>query len=113
MGIVIHFFLSFMLSLLAFWTTEVWAPRFIFWTLITMLAGAYFPLDILPKPIYYLLLLTPFPYLTFLPAKIYLTGLTVELFIPFTLGGVWMVILYLCAKKIWRKGLREFSFYGR
>src|SRR3989304_8709753 len=52
MGVIIHFFLSFMLSLFAFWTTEVWAPRFIFWILVTMLAGAYFPLDILPRPIY-------------------------------------------------------------
>ncbi|MFA6005504.1 MAG: ABC-2 family transporter protein [Patescibacteria group bacterium] len=112
-GVVIHFFFSFMISLLAFWTPEVWAPRFIFWILMTMLAGAYFPIDVLPKPIYYLLLLTPFPYLTFLPAKIYLTGMTSDLLIPFVLGVLWVFIMYFLARYVWRKGLREFSFYGR
>lgn len=112
-GVVIHFFMSFTISLLAFWTTEVWAPRFIFWILMTMLAGAYFPIDILPKYIYYALFLTPFPYLTFLPAKIYLTGLTPSLYIPFLMGIGWVFVMYYFAKRVWRKGLREFSFFGR
>jgi ABC-2 type transport system permease protein len=65
LGAAINFFLSLLISYLAFWTVETWASRFIFMMAVFALNGGYFPLDVLPKPIYQLLLATPFPYLLF------------------------------------------------
>ncbi|HRN69815.1 MAG TPA: ABC-2 family transporter protein, partial [Candidatus Woesebacteria bacterium] len=71
-GLTLSFFLSFSIAMIAFWTAEIWAPRFIYFILVFVLAGNYFPLDILPTTFYNLLLLTPFPYFIFLPAQIYI-----------------------------------------
>lgn len=112
-GAAISFFISFGLSLVAFWTAETWAPRFIYFILLSMLAGTVFPLDILPRSLYNILLLTPFPYLVFLPAKIYLKGVTPDTLPLLGIGFVWALALYYLLCAVWKKGLREFSFFGR
>jgi len=113
MGIVISFFISFAISLVAFWSAEVWGPRFVFMTLITVLSGSYFPLDILPTLFYRLLLLTPFPYFTYLPTKIFLDGFSFQYLGMVGISLVWVVLSYFFARALWRKGIREFSFFGR
>lgn len=112
-GAINAFFISFSLSLVAFWTSETWAPRFIYFILISLLAGTAFPLDILPPTLYTALLLTPFPYLVYLPSVIYLNGLTQQTIFLFMIGTIWAVGIYLFTKFLWNKGMREFSFYGR
>lgn len=112
-GAVIAFFLSISLSFVAFWTAEIWAPRFIYFILISLLAGTFFPLDILPKSIYNALLLTPFPYLIYLPIKIYLTGFSIEILKLIVIGSLWALAFYLIAKLIWKRGIMQFSFYGK
>lgn len=118
-GVFISFFINLMLSLIGFWTTETWAPRFIFIVLVFFLSGNYFPLDILPKPIFYLLSLTPFPYLFYLPTKILISSGAIEqwsngliyqqLFLSFFwLFAAWRLCLYM-----WTRGNKSFSFWGR
>ncbi len=113
LGATISFFISFCLSLIAFWSTEIWAPRFVFLVLITVASGSYFPLDILPKAVYQFLLLTPFPYFTYLPTKIYLDGASSNYIGLLGLSLLWVFLSYLLARYLWRKGMREFSFFGR
>ncbi len=112
-GVIISFFISFAISLVAFWSAEVWGPRFIFMTLITVLSGSYFPLDILPTFFYRLLLLTPFPYFTYLPTKIYLDGFSFQYLGMVAASCVWAVLAYFFVRVLWRKGIKEFSFFGR
>jgi len=112
-GFASSFFISLTLSYIAFWTPEVWAPRFLYTILTTFMAGTFFPLDILPKPIYYLLLLTPFPYLIFLPAKVYIEGFSSSLLPLFLVGFTWSCLLFVFNKLIWQRGIKEFSFFGR
>jgi ABC-2 type transport system permease protein len=112
-GITIAFFISLSLSLLAFWTSGTWGPRFIYFILISVLAGTAFPLDILPEKVYQLLLFTPFPYLLYAPLRIYLEGVTSQT-VPLVIGSAsWAILLYMMTKMLWNKGLREFSFYGK
>lgn len=113
LGVVLSFFISFCISLIAFWSNEVWAPRFIYIVLISILAGSLFPLDILPPLLYYTLLLTPFPYLIYLPTKIYLEGISPSLTPLIFMSVLWTAILFFITTYIWKKGLREFSFFGR
>jgi ABC-2 type transport system permease protein len=112
-GIAISFFISFCTSMIAFWTAEIWAPRFIYLILVFVLAGNYFPLDILPQPLYNVLLFTPFPYFMFLPAHIFIKGATSGLILPFIIGTSWACITFIIARILWKKGMKEYSFYGR
>lgn len=113
LALLLSFYISFSLSMLAFWTAEVWAPRFIFLVLISLLAGTMFPLDLFPEWIYTLMLLTPFPYLVYVPAKILVGGLTPEI-VGFAIFGIgWLGLAGAVAHASWNKGLREFSFFGR
>ena len=113
LGVTIAFFVNMILSLLAFWTVEVWAPRFIFYIIIFFLSGAYFPLDILPKTFFNTLLLTPFPYFYYIPTKVYLDPTSP--LIPFFLlmSGFWVTIMYFVTKLFWSSGMRSYAFYGR
>lgn len=113
-GVLISFFINLMLSFLGFWTPEIWAPRFLFTMLVFFVSGSYFPLNLLPAPIYHALLVTPFPYLFYLPAQT-LTGhidsnlLIIQLGASFT----WVFLLYVLSKKMWTVGNKSFSFFGR
>jgi ABC-2 type transport system permease protein len=113
LGALISFFISINLSFIGFWSNEVWAPRFIYLILIFFLSGTYFPLDILPKPIYYFLLLTPFPYFYYLPTKVYLLGINKSLFVEVFICLVWVYLSYNLARFLWQKGLKSYSFFGR
>lgn len=110
---LISFFISLILSFVAFWSTEIWAPRFIYIMLVSFVAGTFFPLDILPKHIYNFLLLTPFPYLVYFPTKIYIHGFSNELIIPLAISFFWAAVVYFLALKIWKSGLKNYSAYGR
>ncbi|MFN4212762.1 MAG: ABC transporter permease [Microgenomates group bacterium] len=112
-AIVISFSISLTISFIAFWSAEIWAPRFIFFVLVTSLAGTFFPLDVLPLPIYNLLLLTPFPYLIYFPTKIYLHGFSGPQVVPLIISLIWFLILYQTMLAIWRKGIKNYSAYGR
>jgi len=111
-GIIISFCINLSLSLIGFWTTEVWAPRFVFLTLVFFLAGSYFPLDLLPKIVYQILILTPFPYLVYFPTQI-LLGKTIAWQQPLVISCVWVAITYLIVQIMWKRGNRTFSFWGR
>lgn len=111
-GTMIAFCINLSLSLIGFWTTEVWAPRFVFLTLVFFLAGSYFPLDLLPKIIYQVLILTPFPYLVYFPTQI-LLGKEIVWQQPLIISCIWVIITYLIVQIMWKRGNRSFSFWGR
>jgi ABC-2 type transport system permease protein len=112
-AMAISFFVSLSLSFIAFWSTEIWAPRFIFFVLISLLAGTVFPLDILPEPLYQAFLLTPFPYFVYAPTKMFVTGITPATLAMLGTGCLWVLGTGFLAISLWRKGIREFSFFGR
>ena len=113
-AVCISFSINLMLSFVGFWTPEVWAPRFLFMMLITFVSGTFFPLDLLPPLIYRILLFTPFPYLYFLPTKILIDGVQNTFFVQQLICSAgWAIVLFYLAKTMWKKGIKDFSFWGR
>lgn len=111
---LLYFEINMLLSFIAFWSKETWAPRFIFFILISFLAGLYFPLDIIPGGIYKVLELLPFTYLIFFPLKIYLGHIDKTFLIKgFTIGIFWSILLWLFMGYIWRKGLKLYTAEGK
>jgi ABC-2 type transport system permease protein len=81
--------------------------------LVGFVAGSFFPLDLLPKPIYQMLLFSPFPYLFYLPAKIFL-GVSGKQLIPYYFISLsWVLIFWRLTSLMWAKGNKSFSFWGR
>lgn len=114
LSMFLFFYISFLLSLLGFWTPDTWAPRFLFFVLTQFLAGEWFPLDILPNSLFRLLSLLPFSYLWFFPLKIYLGDLAVFEIIAGLLASVaWVGIFYFAVQVVWQRGLRRYEAQGR
>lgn len=111
---IMYFEIMMILSFLGFWVHEVWAPRFLFFILVTFLAGNYFPLNIFPDPIFKIFEFLPFSYLIYFPIKIYL-GLHAsgEIMRSFFVMTLWIVLLYQIMVFLWKKGLRQYTAVGQ
>lgn len=113
-SIVMYFFINLLLGFIAFVSPDTWPPRFIFIVITEFLAGALFPLDILPKPLFTILSLTPFPYLLYFPLKIYTGNVPPDFLIKgFLVLSVWVIILAKMVEKVWQRGLRIYAAEGR
>ncbi len=111
---ILYFEIGIILSSIAFWSYETWAPRFIFFILVSFLAGNYFPIDILPGPIYHFLTILPFTYLIFFPLKLYLGEANGSfIFLGFTVVSFWIVLLYFFINFLWMKGLKAYTAEGQ
>lgn len=113
LGIVIYFCISFMIGLLAFWVENSWGPLFLIMIFLEGFGGGLFPIDILPKSIFTILMLTPFPYLIYFPAKLYLgTIATSDVIFYFTVLIFWIVVLGFLMNWVFHTGLRHYTAVG-
>jgi len=112
LAILIYFYINILFGSIAFWSRDVWAPRFLLMVIMEFATGAMFPLDMLASGITKILYLLPFPYLLFMPLQVYL-GQDPDLFAHFGIQFFWVIALYLLAKIVWQKGLRVYEAEGR
>jgi ABC-2 type transport system permease protein len=111
---VLHFFMSIILSFFAFWTEDIWAARWLFGIIfLEFFSGAFFPIDMLPQTVQNIIYVTPFPYLLFFPAKIWLEQLSMlQIIQAITVCGLWTGVFWYWANYIWRKGSKNYGAYG-
>lgn len=113
-GMLNYFFISISLGLIGFWSNDIWAPRFIFYSLMIFFSGGIFPLDLLPDPIYLFFQALPFSYLLYFPLKVYLGQLSIlNVFIGLLVGLLWILVLYRLVSYAWSLGLKAYTAYGR
>ena len=112
----IFFNILMLTSFVPFWAPEVaWGAQFLVVVIVVeFLSGAFFPLDVFPKIVYSILQLTPFPYLIFVPIKIYLGNFDVLTAAKSLLIGIfWCFLLWQIMLKVWGKGLKVYESAGR
>lgn len=114
LALLLYFLISYLLSLVGFWTPEVWAPRFIFTILLDFFSGGIFPLDVFPKGVQLIFQVTPFPYLLFNPMIVYLgkASLLTSLGMIF-ISLIWIGFFYFLVQRVWQKGLLIYQGEGR
>ena len=113
LAIILYFSLSFAFGLLAFWLENIWGIYFLFFMSVEALGGGLFPIDILPERFANILLLTPFPYLLYFPAKVYSGTLSSEqLIYGFIILVFWVVFSWVLMKKVLNAGLRTYTAVG-
>lgn len=116
LGMLIYFYLSFLISLTTFWYVEHngWPARFLFTVLVVFVAGVLFPLDIFPEKIFSFIKLLPTTYLLFFPLQLWLGRLSSLLVAQgIILSLFWIIVLKLLTKLLWDKGLKVYEAHGR
>lgn len=115
LALFLYFYVNLALGFVTFFSPEnTWAPRFLFFMVLEFLAGALFPLDILPRGLYRILMLTPFPYFLYFPTAALLGRFRwVELIFYGLCGLLWFIIFRKLAEVLWRRGLSAYEAWGR
>jgi len=110
---LIFFFMEFIVASLAFWTSESGGPLFCFELFLQFAAGAFFPLDVLPEALRRVLSATPFPYLVFFPARIFLEKVSAaEAARVLAIETAWLAVFLAGALSIWRVGVNSYAAEG-
>jgi ABC-2 type transport system permease protein len=110
---LLFFVMEFLVSTLAFWTSESGGPLFCFELMLQFAAGAFFPLDVLPEGLRRLLLATPFPYMAYFPARVFLQKIPMaEAAHMLLIEAAWLVALLTAALSLWRYGVRSYAAEG-
>lgn len=112
LAILIYFYINIIFGSLAFWTRDIWAPRFLLMVIMEFATGAMFPLDMLPSLWQKVVMYTPFPYLLYIPLKIYL-GTDLLAYTHLLISSIWLIILVFIAKYVWSKGINSYEAEGR
>lgn len=113
MGTIIHFFITIIFGSLGFWSPETWGPKFLFFMILDFTAGKLYPLDILPTTIQRVLLVTPFPYLSYIQIQLFLGRLSpTQIVWGWVSMLVWTVITWKVAQWVWTKGTKGYEANG-
>jgi len=113
LSLALYYLLSYLVSMLAFWSCEAMGPRFLFEWFLEFASGAYFPLSILSQSIFLGLAFLPFAYLIFFPIELYLMRISIWQFL-FGIGMqiIWILIVGILCRYVWNKGLKKYSGEG-
>lgn len=113
LAIVLNFFVNVSISLAAFWFTELTSFFFLKSILLSLLSGGMFPIDLFPAGILKIFNLLPFKYIVFFPINVLNKGVSFKEFITgICLQILWIVVLYLGAKFLWKKGVKHYDGTG-
>lgn len=113
-GYILNSLLSLIIGSSSFWLTEIWGVCAIRNLLTGLLAGAYFPLDILPNIVKNIMVKLPFPYMSYFPTKILVENNTnfTEIYNGIIISILWIILLKLISSALIKAGLKKYSLYG-
>ncbi len=112
-GIIITYNVYMLIGLLAFWTESIFGYRDLILHLGAIMAGSVIPLSFLPDKIQFISKIMPFRYMVYEPICI--------LFNHYSLKGIMITIVYqivylgvisVVTKFVWRMGLRRYEAQG-
>jgi ABC-2 type transport system permease protein len=101
------------LSLLSFWVENTYGIRFTMRVIMEVIGGAIIPLSFFPIILQKIFLLLPFPFLIYLPMRIYLGKIETDM-VPLELlkEAGWIVCLAFLNSIVWKKGVRQYVAMG-
>jgi ABC-2 type transport system permease protein len=110
---ILQFILFECLSLLSFWLENTYGVRFTMRVIMEVAGGAIIPLSFFPQTIQKIFFLLPFPYLIYLPMKIYLGKIPLdEALREMLTEGAWIAVLSFLSLALWKKGLQRYMAMG-
>ncbi|PIR98902.1 hypothetical protein COT87_02425 [Candidatus Collierbacteria bacterium CG10_big_fil_rev_8_21_14_0_10_44_9] len=110
-GALIFGLLQAIIGILAFWMTEIWPIVEMNDMLLNLLGGMLAPITLLPMIVQTISLYLPFRYIFFEPVAIALGKQPYPLEVV-AKQGIFIVLLYVIYKLIWRAGLHKYEGIG-
>jgi ABC-2 type transport system permease protein len=119
LSFLLGYFLDSLIGLVGFWFLEVSSLMFVYMLMSFFLAGQMFPLDMLqtvklgPLTAFDVVRWTPFPYLAYFPAAIFLGRIRGMQLVWVMVGEIgWVVALMVICRIAWNRGVRRYSAFG-
>ncbi|MCR8630545.1 ABC transporter permease [Paenibacillus radicis (ex Xue et al. 2023)] len=113
LAIVIKYDIAYLTGVAAFWLTDIRGLIVTRATLVGILGGAYFPLELLPHSVRSLLDILPFAGTIAIPARIFTGQISGEVLWTSLIHQLfWAVVLWLFARMVWNRAVRRVSVNG-
>jgi len=112
LGSIIWALLETIISASAFWTDENWAVRSLHSAMTLVFAGFLVPASLLPANISIISDLLPYKYIAYLPISLVTDSNKIDVFKEVSYQVIWIFILFLVFKFIWRIGTKRYSGTG-
>jgi ABC-2 type transport system permease protein len=113
MGFMLGFFMEAAIGLIGFWFLEISSLLFVYMLFSFFLSGHMFPLSMLPEPWQTLVMYSPFQYLAYFPAAVFLQKVEgAELVRGLVLEVCWIVFFYIASRVLYRRGVNRYSGFG-
>ena len=114
MAIVLRFLMNTVIALVAFWIEQVETLNLVvnqgFWAI---MGGFVVPVETFPPLMKQIAGLLPYRYTLSFPLEVLRGGLSAaELGQGMLLAGAWSLALLLLSRRLWTRGLRQYSAYG-
>jgi ABC-2 type transport system permease protein len=108
-----QFFLTYALSMMAFWILEISTIVFIVYSFEYFLGGQMFPLDIMPPVFQAVMKWLPFYYELFCPIAIFQERLRgAEMWGALAIQAGWVLAMWVAARLMWNRGLGHYQAVG-
>jgi len=110
---ILYFLFASIFEAIAFWADNVWSLLVMLRLVIFFLGGGMIPLSFFPAVFSDLLSVTPFPYLTSFPIRCFQGVVTGDEFLLALLVEIgWSACFALFLKRIWKRGLLQYTGVG-
>lgn len=113
LALIIQFLIYFMISAVAFFVEEISHLFFVVQISIDVMSGKIIPLDMFGRKIMYLFKLLPFKYIVYYPTNI-INGKLFEgeILVGFCMQCMWILILGVVSKIVWKKCIVKYIAAG-
>lgn len=113
LGALLQFYYDYLLGLFSFWLVENPFLRWHFRNVANLFSGQFMPIWLYPAALAAVTYYLPFRYFTYEPIALYLGKSSLEQ-LPRILAvqGVWLLILYMAERLIWRSAYRKLIVQG-
>ncbi|MFA6285255.1 MAG: ABC-2 family transporter protein [Parcubacteria group bacterium] len=109
----INLFLSIIIGFIAFWTNEVFGLYYSLKVFAKFMSGTFFPIILLPVFFVKVCFFFPFAYTIYIPVQLYLGKISfAEGLRGFAIEVLWLGILYVIIRVLWKLGLKKYEGVG-
>lgn len=113
LGFLLNFLMDGIITLLAFWTTRVWAIQEVSFAVGKLFNGAFVPLVLLPAWMQGIAQVLPYQLWSSFPTLTLLNKLTPQqIALNYGLQLVWLVVFFMGFQWLWKHALKRFSAVG-
>lgn len=113
LAIILNFYLFFLVSISAFWLTEVGRFFHTIQIVIMVISGGIFPITVLGNTFVSIVKFLPFTYTIYFPISVVMGVMNShEIFIGMLIQIIWIAVLYLLTRQLWNMGIKKYVAVG-